>query len=311
MPLDLAKSVLSDAFDLGMKECLLSGGDPLIYPHLVELLRAARAYEGVFVYMNSVGTHLTKEYAREILSAGLGAWNISLDSPYAEVHNPLRGVSNAFQASMDALEILSSLKREENQFSHLGLNFQTVITRQNYRDFPELIQFSLERGVESIYFMNIQADYENKHLLSLEQIQEFKEETVPAMIDALRRNGAAQIVLENAWQVLSSFFSTDKNTLDNYVKGIYWDSFETVKNTCKIPEYYALIEPDGDVLPCCLVEMSHVGIVGNVFKNSLKEIWAGDGYKRFRENRIPFCSKCPAPRNKTLGLIPEMCRQFD
>jgi len=311
MPFDLAKTVLEDAYSLGMKQFQLSGGDPLIYPHLVDLLHTASSYNGVFVFMNSVGTALTREYAQDILGAGLGAWNISLDSPHAEVHNPLRGVNNAWQASMDALALLSDLKKSDSRFKDLGINFQTVITRHNYKDFPELIRFSLALGIESIYFMNIQGDLENKFLLSLSQIQEFKEHTVPEMINVLRENGVDQVVQENAVRVLSSFFSTETNTIENYAKGIYWNSFEAVKAACAVPDYYALVEPNGDVLPCCLVEMSHTGIVGNVFKNSLKEIWTGEQFTRFRENRIPYCVRCPAPRNRTLGLVASMCRQFD
>lgn len=56
MPLDLALRTINEAAALGMKSMQLSGGDPLLYPHLVELIRAGARHPGVFVFMNSVGT---------------------------------------------------------------------------------------------------------------------------------------------------------------------------------------------------------------------------------------------------------------
>jgi hypothetical protein len=64
------------------------------------------------------------------------------------------------------------------------------------------------------------------------------------------------------------------------------------------------------VLPCCLVEIAHEGEVGNVTDASLAEVWTGKRFEAFRRDRIPFCQQCSSPRNRTLGLIPSMCRQF-
>jgi MoaA/NifB/PqqE/SkfB family radical SAM enzyme len=72
MPPDMALRTIDEAAALGMEELQLSGGDPLLYPHLVEVIRAARKHPGVFVLMNSVGTGVTVEKAREIIEAGLG-----------------------------------------------------------------------------------------------------------------------------------------------------------------------------------------------------------------------------------------------
>ena len=43
MPLDLALRTIDEAAALGMEELQLSGGDPLLYPHLIDVIRAAVA----------------------------------------------------------------------------------------------------------------------------------------------------------------------------------------------------------------------------------------------------------------------------
>jgi MoaA/NifB/PqqE/SkfB family radical SAM enzyme len=55
MPRDLALRLVDEAAALGMEELQLSGGDPLLYPHLTDVITAARRHPGVFVLMNSVG----------------------------------------------------------------------------------------------------------------------------------------------------------------------------------------------------------------------------------------------------------------
>jgi MoaA/NifB/PqqE/SkfB family radical SAM enzyme len=77
MPRDLALRLVDEAAALGMDELQLSGGDPLLYPHLIDVIQAAKSHPSVFVLMNSVGTGVTVEHAREIIDAGLGAWNFS------------------------------------------------------------------------------------------------------------------------------------------------------------------------------------------------------------------------------------------
>jgi radical SAM protein with 4Fe4S-binding SPASM domain len=107
-----------------------------------------------------------------------------------------------------------------------------------------------------------------------------------------------------------SFYSRD-NSDANSAKGLYWSSMDAAKRGCNTPNFYSLIEPDGRVLPCCLVEIAHEGEVGNVTDRSLADVWGGEGYRDFRERRIPFCQECSAPQHKTLGLVPKMCRQFN
>src|ERR1035437_4162923 len=92
MPLDLALRTIDEAAALGMEELQLSGGDPLLYPHLIEVIQAARKHPGVFVLMNSVGTGVTAGKARQIIAAGLGAWDFSVDTLAPALYARLRGV---------------------------------------------------------------------------------------------------------------------------------------------------------------------------------------------------------------------------
>jgi MoaA/NifB/PqqE/SkfB family radical SAM enzyme len=306
MPLDLAMGTLAEAAALGMEELQLSGGDPLLYPHLVEVIRAAKSYPGVFVLMNSVGTGVSVEKAREIIDAGLGAWNFSVDTLDAAKYDELRGVRNGLATIMRAI---ATVREAGSHVPEFRMNYMTVITRHNFRDIPDLIAHCLDTGIASVYLMNVYGDTTGQSLLTVSEIGEFRDDVVPAILSILRDKDTEEIVQTNAASVLAAFFSRE-NPDSNYAQGIYWPDMESVRKACRVPNFYTLIEPDGRVLPCCLVEISHEGEVGNVTEESLTQVWTGDTFERFREERIPFCQKCSSPRHMTLGLVPHMCRQF-
>lgn len=306
MPLDLALRTIDEAAALGMEELQLSGGDPLLYPHLVEVIRAAKRHPGVFVLMNSVGTGVTVEKAREIIDAGLGAWNFSVDTLDPARYEKLRGVRNALPTVMRAIATVREAGAHDPEFR---MNYLTVITRHSFRELPELVAHCVDTGIASVYLMNVYGDTSGASLLTVPEIVEFRDQVVPAILAVLREKDAPEVVQTNAAWVLGRFFSRE-NPDSNYADGVYWPDMASVKQACRVPDFYMLIEPDGRALPCCLVEISHQGEVGNAMDTPLSQVWDGEVFERFRRERIPFCQQCSSPRNMTLGLVPKMCRQF-
>ena len=71
-----------------------------------------------------------------------------------------------------------------------------------------------------------------------------------------------------------------------------------------------LILPNGNILPCCGLENSENIIVNNVYTSSLREIWNSKEFALYRKERTSFCQECPNVKNKTIGLVESMLRQF-
>lgn len=307
MPLDLALRLIDEAAELGMESLQLSGGDPLLYPHILEIISAGAKHPGVFVFVNSVATRITLPRAKELIDAGLGCWNFSVDTLDPEKYTKLRGVKNALSTIMTAIETVRVASAHKPEFC---INYMTVITRENFRELPDLVDHCIKTGVAAIYLMNVYGDETGEALLSVREIREFRGETIPAIHKIIEKHQLPTVIAQNARAVMATFFSAE-NSDENYAAGIYWPSPEAAKSACKSPSQYALVEPDGRVLPCCLVEIAHEGEVGSVANASMKDVWTGAGYQQFDQDRIAFCMKCSSPRHKTLGLIPKMCRQFN
>lgn len=70
-------------------------------------------------------------------------------------------------------------------------------------------------------------------------------------------------------------------------------------NICSMPFYMLVLSPEGNILPCCSVDIPIV--LGNIKNNSLKEIWESDKRRKFLINQlkgyqnINVCNGCSVP----------------
>lgn len=75
---------------------------------------------------------------------------------------------------------------------------------------------------------------------------------------------------------------------------------------CSQPFYLMQINPDGNIVPCCAMETTH--IVGNCKYQNLSEIWNGKKFKDFRKVQLmkkksiyPVCNKCQLYKHSTFS----------
>lgn len=95
VPLAALKARIDRLAELGTVFVTLTGGEPLLHPDLIEVIRHVRA-RGLTPAMNTNGYLLTRERIRALDAAGLYALQLSLDNltPNAiskKSHRPLRG----------------------------------------------------------------------------------------------------------------------------------------------------------------------------------------------------------------------------
>ena len=67
------------------------------------------------------------------------------------------------------------------------------------------------------------------------------------------------------------------------------------KSFCMLPWVHQHAYPDGRVYPCCLADYFHP--IGNLKKNTMREVWNQDGYKEIRklmldDRPVKQCTKC-------------------
>ena len=99
---------------------LLRGGEPFLFPDIVELLEYIHS-QGIFIAIDTNGTML-KSFAADIIRISGIHLTISVDGPEA-IHDEVRGVKGSFQRIKEGLAVLGDLEQKSEQRISRSINF--------------------------------------------------------------------------------------------------------------------------------------------------------------------------------------------
>lgn len=137
--------VMDDLHAFGVRVLILSGGEPLLRPDIVEISRRAKA-KGFYVGLSSNGTLIDRERADAIAGLGYDYVGVSLDG-LRETHDRFRRKEGAFEASLAGLRLC----RERG--IKVGLRF--TITRDNEAELPALLALMRDEGIDKFYLSHL------------------------------------------------------------------------------------------------------------------------------------------------------------
>lgn len=244
------------------------GGEPLLYPHLWTVARAA-ADRGLRVSMNTNGWLLDADAAARIREAGFASVGVSLDGATAEVHDAFRSRPGSFDRALAALECL----REAGVASTVS----AVIHRDNVGSYRRIVELAAARGVGTVYLHNFKCSgrgAENRAELDLspDEWRRFYEDAL-----AWRAEAPAKLAFDDP--ILALLGEAEPGA----VKG----------STCGKLSLH--LEPDGEVTPCGFIPVS----AGNLLETPLDELWrTSPVLQRMRE-------KTPQGKCRTCGVYGE------
>lgn len=129
---------------------ILSGiGEPLLYPHLEQLISEARKSmpaDGIISFQTN-GMLLSSERAVKLIDAGLDRICISLDSVNPETFSLMRNGADLNRIK-DAFRFLNDASAAAEKKITTGVEF--VLTRENMNDLPDVIKFAAEHGASFV-----------------------------------------------------------------------------------------------------------------------------------------------------------------
>lgn len=110
LPLEKIKDLIDKGSKKGLESVKLQyRGEPLLYPHLIEVITYAKA-EGLYVHFNTNATLLTKEMSINLIKAGLDKIVCSVDGCSKETYNPAR-LRGRFENVLRNITILQAQKQ--------------------------------------------------------------------------------------------------------------------------------------------------------------------------------------------------------
>ena len=166
-PADLL-NISRQAYDFGLCQFVISGGEPLIFKDLDAVFNSLQA-DKFHMSMSTNGHFLTKEKARHLKSMGLDKVKISLDDFDEERHNANRKNESAYQKAFEAM-----VNADE---AGINVVIQTVITHQNCQTdrTVQMAKFAQERGFAlDVMIAKAIGEWEGRHdVLITEEDAEF------------------------------------------------------------------------------------------------------------------------------------------
>ena len=138
-------SVMDDLKSFGVPVLILSGGEPLLHPHIFEISRRAKDM-GFYVGLSSNGTLITQDNIDDIISIGYDYVGVSLDG-MAEIHDRFRRKQGAFDESMRGIRLCRDAGLK------VGLRF--TLTQDNATDLPDLLQLMDDEDIDKFYLSHL------------------------------------------------------------------------------------------------------------------------------------------------------------
>lgn len=131
--------LIDQVADLGTPVLVLSGGDPLKRHRLTDLIRHGKTRGLRMGTIPAATPRLTREAVFALKEAGLDQMALSLDASTAEAHDRFRGVSGAFEKTMDAVTWAHE--------AGLPLQINSVMSARNFGDVGRLMTLVTSLGI--------------------------------------------------------------------------------------------------------------------------------------------------------------------
>ena len=250
----------------------LSGGEPLIYRPLYDVLELAGQLKVNFGFTTN-GYLLTKQNVARALQANLFNINVSIESVNPEVNESVRPRKNGTQQTLEGIENIVTEKRRTG--ARVTIIVKTTIMEQNYRTLPELVRYFNRYPEVQVSLQPYLGPLESGFWIK--DVAEF--ERVVADLKALRQSGCVLMA--------------DDGTLDGFVRYFHNPpksgqqgrlNLDGHKRGCDIGYRSMSIFPNGSVQFCDLLQRD----IGNVHEHSLRDIYHGEVARRLR-GRINYC----------------------
>lgn len=226
----------------GVKRVALSGGEALLHSNLWKFCELIRS-TGAKISLLSTGVTLAAQ-AREVVSH-CDDVIVSLDGP-RDIHNKIRNIPQAFEKLEEAVRAIKSLSP---LFPVTG---RTVLQRQNFKYFFAVVRTAKSLGLDQVSFLGADVSSEafnrpdpwsaekvSEISLSAEETPVF-EEIIKKSFDECRTEYEAGFIAERPAKMME--------IVQHYRALNGMTDFPERK--CNAPWVSAVIESNGDVLPC-------------------------------------------------------------
>jgi radical SAM protein with 4Fe4S-binding SPASM domain len=311
------------------------GYEPLLNTDLCEILFVCRENNIPQVVMTTNLTLLTDKIAEVMTDGYVHLLHVSMDAGNKPIYDMIRRKGD-FDRIVSNIKKINQLKMVKNsQYPNIVFNY--VIMKINFEYLKEFIDFSNNLGIKEINCAELRIphnyrkelipfgskglsqdfDLEKQHIDY--HLPEVKETLINLIKYAWRKGILLNVPYKFDLKIFSILSKERQQILHLWRKSTlmtcrakiafsisYLKNISTIKNAfCSFPWRQIVINPDGDVMPCCAWSGSPT--MGNINNDPISRIWENENYVKVRKglqnNDLPIaCENCILSMKKRHGI---------
>lgn len=230
----------------------ISGGEPLLRQDIFRITSTLSGF-GIGVYLDTNGTLISNEVAQRIKTSGIKGVAVSLDGITAQTHESLRPPKSSFNRTIKGIESLLNM--------NIDVGLQATITKRNYHEMSDMVDFCLEEGIKGVKFSRVSPiGRASINFRDLELPYEFVQPLISSLYQR-KIELADKLRIDFGENLVSEFINLDvREPIDQYI------------SECEAGRFKCAISPDGYVRPCEFFTDSRY-YAGNIRLLPLDKIW--------------------------------------
>jgi uncharacterized protein (TIGR00661 family) len=298
MGLDSWRRVIDQLRHLGFERVNLSGGEPLLFPQLPQLVEHIRSC-GLVASLNTNGSLLTESKLRRLVAAGLSDVTVSLDFPSPHLHDEARNRMGVWQEARAATRMCVAL-RDEGGLDSIAI--RTVLTRGSLHELHELLRSAITWRVSRLKLSYLEcADRLPPLRPDRASVDHLRRYVLPLCVGYLRASSLPAGNKAFGRKMLARWlFPPDVIGRRYFSEGRYWA--HPMRVDCTVPGSLLIIYGDGTVLPCNAFEYRREAVHLDPKKPDLAAALRAEAFAGLRRRRPEICGYCPMPLHLSLPL---------
>jgi MoaA/NifB/PqqE/SkfB family radical SAM enzyme len=275
MSWELFQSIIDQVPNL-VRVVLHGVGEPMMVKNLPRMIRYLKD-RGIYVLFNTNGTLLTPRKRHELIETDLDELRVSLDAADADTFRKVRGKDMFGRIVRNVGEFITLQQQIGATLPRVSLWLTGL--KETIDQLPDFVRLAARLGVKEVYLQRLVFDDLGRGLARedsslFERIQQEEQRAIAAAQELGRALGVAIDASGATEPGVSLTRSQD----------------ETPWSACRRPWSLMYFTAHGRALPCCIAPFSARGYenytLGDATQQSLREIWNGGAYQKFRERLL-------------------------
>ena len=272
LPPEVVLRLLREAHSMGAKKVAITGGEPLVYAHLLKIIRTASSLPlATSLYTTGIKNNsldsIDEDDVSNLMAAGLGRFIFSIYAACAEIHESITGFPS----------FVPTIRAVENCLqAGLPVEFHFVPLRRNYLQFEAVVELAERLGVPKVSALRFVPHGRGAMIGDTEQLTADDYRVFRNQVEKLRASSSVQVRLGAPMNILGLGHAC-----------------------CDAAQEVLVVNHRGRVFPCDAFKATDYPdpVYGSVIDNPLASVWEKSSYleaaRHLHAERRNGCGSCP------------------